>query len=282
MGNPRWLNITVGIFILSGILAFAWLALSATGSTFNLFGSKPIQVTANFSNIGSLKARAPVVMSGVRVGKVADIELDSRTFSAVVTLDLEPHYQIPKDSVASIQTAGLVGEQYISLATGASQEMLVAGDHLALTKAAVGLESLIESFGGGSKIDDSTFSGEPTLVTAHFTNIGSLKVNAPVTISGVNVGRVASISLDPVTFDAVVELALHSGIEIPKDTGASIYTAGLIGGQYIALDPGGSFDNLESGDRLRLTQSAVVLERLIGQFLTSLSAKEGTDSQESE
>ncbi len=280
MKNPRWLNICVGLFVLSGVLSFAWLAMNTTGSQITLFGKKPMVVSSHFSNIGSLKVKAPVVMSGVKVGRVGAIELDEDTFTAVVLLEIEPQFNIPADSVASIQTVGLVGEQYISIAPGVASEKLSDQSHLAKTKPALGLESLIESFGGGGKIDDSAMGGQPIRVTAHFNNIGSLKVNSPVMISGVQVGRVSGISLDPTSFDAVVELSLANQVEIPKDTIASIYTSGLIGGQYISLDPGGSFDNLAEGDRIRMTQPAVVIERLIGQFLTSMGSKESSKSDD--
>jgi phospholipid/cholesterol/gamma-HCH transport system substrate-binding protein len=113
------------------------------------------------------------------------------------------------------------------------------------------------------------------LITAGFENIGGLKVRAPVTVSGVRVGRVESISYDFDTFEAVVHLRIdseHNGF--PEDTAASIYTSGLLGEQYVALEPGGSLTNLVDGDRLQLTQSALVMEQVIGQFLYSAAAGE--------
>lgn len=111
-------------------------------------------------------------------------------------------------------------------------------------------------------------------VSAGFDNVGSLKVKAPVMIGGVRVGRVSHISLDPDDFKAIVEMKLDEKYEIPNDTMAMIYTAGLVGEQYIALDPGGSPMPLENGDSIRMTQSALVIERLIGQFLTSMGNKD--------
>jgi phospholipid/cholesterol/gamma-HCH transport system substrate-binding protein len=105
-------------------------------------------------------------------------------------------------------------------------------------------------------------------VLAHFANIGSLKVRAPVTLSGVRVGRVAAISIDRQTYEAVVTLNIYRQYDnIPNDTFANIFTAGLLGEQYIALEPGGSSDYLQAGDYLDNTQSALVLEQVIGQFL---------------
>ncbi|HET7922435.1 MAG TPA: outer membrane lipid asymmetry maintenance protein MlaD [Gammaproteobacteria bacterium] len=107
-------------------------------------------------------------------------------------------------------------------------------------------------------------------VTASFANIGGLKVRAPVTMSGVTVGRVTEIRLDPQSFNAIVTLEINGTYRgIPDDTTASILTAGLLGEQYIGLSPGGSETFLKQGSRITYTQSALVLENLIGKFLSS-------------
>lgn len=107
-------------------------------------------------------------------------------------------------------------------------------------------------------------------VTAEFENIGGLKVRAPVTMAGVRVGRVADISLDPMTYNAKVTVNMYSQFDtIPLDTSASIYTAGLLGEQYIGLVAGAEEEFLQDGDVIDLTQPALVLEQVIGQFLYS-------------
>jgi len=112
-------------------------------------------------------------------------------------------------------------------------------------------------------------------VTAHFENIGGLKVRSPVTMAGVVVGRVASIGFDRESYEAVVTLNIQSEYDnIPEDSSASIFTAGLLGEQYIGLEAGGTEDVLKEGSELELTQSAVVLEQIIGQFLVSQADKE--------
>ncbi|NIR28633.1 MAG: outer membrane lipid asymmetry maintenance protein MlaD [Gammaproteobacteria bacterium] len=111
-------------------------------------------------------------------------------------------------------------------------------------------------------------------VTARFTNIGGLKVRAPVTMAGVRIGRVTDIGFDDRTYEAVVTLTvLPRYDQLPADTSASILTAGLLGEQYVGLEPGGAEDYLEQGDEIMLTQSAVVLEQLIGQFLYGKAAQ---------
>lgn len=112
-------------------------------------------------------------------------------------------------------------------------------------------------------------------VSARFDNIGGLKVRAPVRSAGVSVGRVVRIGLDPKTYQGVVTLEIDSQYVFPKDSSAKILTAGLLGDQYIGLEPGGDEKNLAGGDVVSQTQSAVVLENLIGQFLFNKAADAG-------
>ncbi|MGD8514626.1 MAG: outer membrane lipid asymmetry maintenance protein MlaD [Granulosicoccaceae bacterium] len=108
------------------------------------------------------------------------------------------------------------------------------------------------------------------MVTARFENIGGLKERSPVTVAGVRVGRVTGIEFDNETFEAVVTLNISPQYnKLPEDTFASIFTAGLLGEQYVGLEPGGSENNLKDGSVIRQTQSAIVLEQIIGQFLYS-------------
>jgi phospholipid/cholesterol/gamma-HCH transport system substrate-binding protein len=105
-------------------------------------------------------------------------------------------------------------------------------------------------------------------VTARFNNVGGLSVRAPVTMAGVTIGRVDSIDFDSLDFKAVVSLRISPEFnQIPEDSDASILTAGLLGGQYIGLNPGGSLDSLGEGSEIEFTQSAIVLEDLVGRFL---------------
>ena len=107
------------------------------------------------------------------------------------------------------------------------------------------------------------------VLQARFDNIGGLKVRGPVRSAGVLVGRVEAIHFDNDRFQAKVTLALDSHYMWPKDTSASILTSGLLGETYIGLEAGGEDQKLKEGDRITITQSAVVLEKLIGQFLFS-------------
>jgi len=115
----------------------------------------------------------------------------------------------------------------------------------------------------GQEIGKDTY-----LLSARFTNVGDLKSRAPVKIGGVTAGLVESIELDPVTFEAIVGMKISSRFsEIPSDTGASILTSGVLGDRYVGLEPGGAPDFLSDGDEIFVTQSALVLEQIIGKYL---------------
>lgn len=116
---------------------------------------------------------------------------------------------------------------------------------------------------------------ESYTVTASFSNIGGLKVRAPVKSAGVVVGRVAEIKFDGDRHEAVVAFKLDKQYSFSKDTSASIMTSGLLGEQYIAIETGGDSAQLKDGDKLKITQSAVVLESLIGQFLYNKASDGG-------
>ncbi|MEP6608294.1 MAG: outer membrane lipid asymmetry maintenance protein MlaD [Burkholderiaceae bacterium] len=114
--------------------------------------------------------------------------------------------------------------------------------------------------------------GDTYQVTARFDNIGGLKVRAPIKSAGVTVGRVKAIVLDTNTYQGRVTMEIERGVVFPTDTSAKILTSGLLGDQFIGLVPGGSDKNLEAGSEVKLTQSAVLLENLIGQFLYNKAA----------
>jgi len=124
----------------------------------------------------------------------------------------------------------------------------------------------------------SAHLSETYTLQAKFDNIGGLKVRGPVKSAGVVVGRVTDIRFDPATYEAVVSMNIDGRYVFPRDTFAAIYTAGLLGEQYVGFDVGGDEAMLKPGDTISKTQSAVVLEKLISQFLFS-KASEGQESK---
>jgi phospholipid/cholesterol/gamma-HCH transport system substrate-binding protein len=123
-------------------------------------------------------------------------------------------------------------------------------------------------------------TSEEYQVQAKFANIGGLKVRAPIKSAGVVVGRVAEVRFDNENFEAVVTLDVDGRYRFPRDTSAKILTSGLLGEQYVGLEAGGDSVMLKSGDRLKLTQSAVVLENLISQFMFSKAQEGAKDGKE--
>ena len=146
MGSSRKVEITVGAFVLLGLLALAYLALNIS----NLSGfssDKGYSVSANFDNIGGLRKRAKVTLSGVSVGRVTNIAYDKDALRAKVTMLINANIDyLSTDTQASIYTSGLLGEQYISLEPGAEDEVMKEGSQLDLTQSAVVLEELIGQF----------------------------------------------------------------------------------------------------------------------------------------
>jgi phospholipid/cholesterol/gamma-HCH transport system substrate-binding protein len=137
---------------------------------------------------------------------------------------------------------------------------------------ALGVAALL---GLAMKVGNLTTSniGETYTVDAAFDNIGGLKPRAPVKSAGVVVGRVGSIRFDSKTYEAIVSLNIDKNYHFPTDTFANIYTAGLLGEQYVGLEAGGEEENLENGGKIAHTQDAVVLEKMISQFLYSKASE---------
>lgn len=167
MTQRRSYAIGTGVFILLGFAALAYLTTQTT-SLANFSQGNSYTVTATFNNVGSLKARAPVKLAGVRIGSVASIKLKPKTLRAVVSMSIDKRYDdIPSDSSASVLTAGLLGDQYIGVEPGGAPDNLGNGDSFILTQDAMQLENLIGKFmvggssgkGGADKNKDTGRSG---------------------------------------------------------------------------------------------------------------------------
>lgn len=266
-----------GLFIVLGFAALAYLATQTT-SVANTHQGASYTVEAHFANIGQLKERAPVKIAGVRVGQVSSIALDPKQEAADVKLSIDQAYShIPDDSIATIFTSGLLGDQYVGIQYGNSTKDLADGGTLARTKPAQQLEEMLGKFFGAGGVADNL--GGSYTVKARFSNVGTLSVGAPVKMAGVAIGSVAAVHADPVKLDAEVELSIDKKYDqIPDDSAAAVFTSGLIGTQYVAIQPGGSPEFLKNGDEMVLTQSAMQLEDLIGKFLVNGSPAEKKDT----
>lgn len=160
MQQTRTMELGTGLFALLGIGALFFLTTQTTGSDdFNV--DDTFEVSARFDNVGSLKVRAPVSMSGVTIGRVTDVIFDTESLEAVVTFVIDSRYDtIPDDSDASILTAGLLGSQYIGLQAGGSEFYLEDGSEILFTQSAVILENIIGKFLIGGSGEDAADEDE--------------------------------------------------------------------------------------------------------------------------
>ncbi len=142
-------DLVVGLFVLAGLSALAYLSLQVGGIERNSQGG--LELSAEFTEVGGLTARAPVVISGVKVGKVKRIELTPE-LRAKVVLDVDAKYPLPIDTSAAIRTAGLLGDQYVALEPGAEEELLANGGEISFTESALSIERLVGDFVHGSDI----------------------------------------------------------------------------------------------------------------------------------
>ncbi len=144
--NRAVIDLWVGIFVAIGLGALVFLAFKV-GNLASVSSSESYELTAKFDNIGGLKIRAPVKCAGVVIGRVSDIKLDLEDNRlAVVTMKVDSRYKFPRDTFATINTSGLLGEQYVGFDVGGEQDILKAGDTIKKTQSAVVLEKLISQF----------------------------------------------------------------------------------------------------------------------------------------
>ena len=143
--NRSVIDLWVGIFVAIGLGAIVFLALKV-GNLVTIGNEPGYRLEARFDNIGGLKQRAPVKAAGVVVGRVESIKLDAKSYEAVVTLRVDRGYEFTKDTIAAINTSGLLGEVYISLDAGGDTTMLKDGERIAKTQSAVVMEKLISQF----------------------------------------------------------------------------------------------------------------------------------------
>jgi phospholipid/cholesterol/gamma-HCH transport system substrate-binding protein len=143
--NRSAIDLWVGIFVAIGLGAILFLALKV-GNLLTVDRSPGYHVEAKFDNIGGLKPRAAVKAAGVVVGRTESVRLDSKSYQAVVTLRIDQQFTFPKDTIASINTSGLLGEVYVALDAGGDTAMLAEGDRIKITQSAVVIEKLISQF----------------------------------------------------------------------------------------------------------------------------------------
>ncbi|MDO3379177.1 outer membrane lipid asymmetry maintenance protein MlaD [Geoalkalibacter halelectricus] len=138
------LEVSVGVFLVLGFLCFAWLAVKL--GDVRLFGDRSYQVSARFGSISGLKPGAAVEIAGVKVGRVNRIVLDQEYYEAVVELAIDRGVRLTEDSIASIRTAGIIGDRYINISPGGSPEYIEPGGRIHETESAINLEELLSRY----------------------------------------------------------------------------------------------------------------------------------------
>ena len=158
MKNTK-LELSVGIFVLLGLAAVAYLTLKlGTGS---MVGGDTYLIEARFANAGGLHAGSSVLVSGVTVGRVEGVRMEPSDYSAIATLKVSARLRLPTDSMASIKTSGLIGDRYVSLAPGADETYLAPGEKITMTESAVDLEALIGKMAFGAVDKDTEKTPAP-------------------------------------------------------------------------------------------------------------------------
>lgn len=297
-------DLWVGLFVMLGIVSIVFLALKV-GNLINLSFDKTYTVDAEFSDLGSIRAGSPVKSAGIVVGRVRQVTLDARSNQAIATLELQSQYGFPSDSSLRIMTSGLLGEEYIAISAGVEATTLEAQTQAAMsasgkpllvtrTQPSIALSDLVSQILPGSD-GNMPLLGETYTIGAKFNNVGTLKVGSAVKSAGVIVGRVRAIAFDTKQFEAVVTLEMQSKYAFPSDSSLKIASSGLIGGQYVAVSAGPDLDEQtweeatkaaqsQTGEPFIVmqTQSAIVLEDLIGQFLYNMAADKGSGNSGAE
>ena len=138
------LEIVVGLFMVAGFLCFAWLSIKL--GDIDVFGPKTYSVSANFGSVSGLKSGAIVEIAGVQVGKVTDISFDPDDYSAKVVMSINQGVILQDDSIASVRTAGIIGDRYIDISPGGSDELLGDGGRIFETESAINLEELVSKY----------------------------------------------------------------------------------------------------------------------------------------
>lgn len=147
------LELLVGLFVIAGIAALAYLTIKLGSGA--LVGSDSYPLEARFANAGGLNKGSSVLLAGVFVGRVEDVSLDVSDYSAIVSMRILSHVKLPTDTMASIKTTGLIGDKYIALAPGADEAYLSDGSRITMTESAVDLESLIGKMAFGAVDEDA-------------------------------------------------------------------------------------------------------------------------------
>ncbi len=274
MRKHYWIEVWVGIFVILAGLGLAFLALSVSGLSLSGLGAHYYTVQEDFSSVDNLKVRSPVRIAGVEIGQVTGVSLDPKTLDAVVSMRIEDQFnQIPLDSMGQVASASLLGDNYIAITPGLAPQYLKNGSVLQTSNQGAGglMGALSSILGGGAGLNPNSLGANYFSLSEAFPNVGDLSVGAPVKISGVSVGQVTQITLDPLSFNALVTFSILKKYgDLPVDSIGQVASMSLLGGNYLNLTPGVMPMNVTPGMELPKQGIAPTdLSTLISTFMSS-------------
>ena len=248
-----------GCFVLVGLLCIAYMTVKL--GRMELFSNKGYTISAAFSSVSGLRVGANVEIAGVTVGRVTDIRLTADHSAAHVTLNMQDGILVGPNAVAAVKTSGIIGDKFIELSPGSIDKPIGNGGVIQATMAAADIDDIINQFSMSSACWADAYT-----LTGIFSSITGLRVGAAVQISGVSVGQVSAIDLDPNMGTAAVHMNINPSVELPSDVIASIKTNGLIGGKFISLSLGASDEILKDGGYIHDTVPSLDIEALISKY----------------
>lgn len=274
MIKQKSMALWVGLLMLLAALGLAFLALQVSGLSLAGWHQKYYSVTVTLPTVDNLKVRSPVRLAGVQIGRVTAITLDPKSLEANVGLRIEDKFDtLPIDTTAALAQSSLLGDDYIRLMPGVANTYLKEGGKIQANGEGGGgiLSAISNLIGGGSAINPRANGQSYYHISEQFPAIGGLTNGAEVKISGVKVGQVSAISLDPVTFLANVTMSIDKRYaNLPIDSIGQIASISLLGGNYINLIPGALPQNVQPGSQLEKRGIAPTdLSNLISTFMNS-------------
>lgn len=256
------LEVLAGLFVIVGVIVLGVLAVRVGGVT--LGRGETIELQARFSDATGIKEGSPVKLAGVVVGEVASVRLGEDERRSIVRMLIRESIDLPVDTMAQLRTNGLIGDRFIFLDPGKSEETLGDGDVITNTAPAASIQGVLSGLGLGA--GPGTRPTDPFVVRARFTDVTGISEDTPVRIAGVDVGKVTEVELNLERMLAVVTMEVRDDLELTSDTIAAVRTSGLIGGKFIELKPGGAPIPLEEGGLIVDTEPSLNIESLISRF----------------
>jgi phospholipid/cholesterol/gamma-HCH transport system substrate-binding protein len=256
----------LGVIVVAIAAAFLWFSLSANddGS-----GGDRYALAAYFDDVSGIERGTDVRMAGVKVGLVTDKALAGGGEEARLSLAIDESVEVPADSMAKVVSDGLLGGAYVAIERGQAGDSLPAdgSGEIRFTRGSV---DLIDAFAAFANVDtgEKGRDGPTYRISAAFNNASGVSPGTEVRVAGVKMGEVVEKQFDPQRFEATLVMEVSEQLQLPDDSDARIVSDGLLGRSYVAVEPGGSFDNIpqDGTGEIIYTRGAVDLLTLFASF----------------